>query len=722
MAASNVIREYLVRLGFNFSTSSLNKAMSELNTAKNKATSIVTSISKNIGTSFTSISSAIVAANAAVAGFVVNIAKADLETQTAANRMYMNADAYRTMEQAATALGYSMNNLTDIALSPELTAQFKELVQLGQQTAAPVKLNEQLKEVRSILFEFNRLKVIVQNGMRQVASELLDILDEDLKRIKTNLNAFVNRIQDQLPKISRGIAGLLVHVLRAGNMLLNVIRFVGQLSNKVFEFLNKFPGAVKIAGAALIGIFIALNPVLAAATAGIGGLMVLIDDYMGYKQGANSFFGDKWKDFENIGREISESLGNVFTFAYQKAGPLFTFLLAEADNLFEFSSNRIVKIIDQVSPYIKSMFGTVLNTAKGILPFLLDAIGTLSKLLDQAILDLLPSLTDLFNTFVSTTGNLISKLAETIKPVAEELIPTLTEVLTQLIDGVFVPVIEGLGKIAETLIPILGDIAVKVGNTLNQTIMPILTRITDIVIPLIVDLVTFLGPYISNILDGVFFVINNIIGPIIIDLLDSISYVVEIFKQMGIDFDALMRPLFGLMGDASDGMLATFKEIVEIFEPILMPITKLAEIGEAAKRHGQKVRNFLGGRGFQTNEELGRTDEDRRAKNALTYKKYNTTPQADTTNIIPDLTSTTKYYGNIIANMPAVDLTSEDFKKYGLSEEINNYDNKRTTNTNNNRVTQNITVNNATMSNPFGAAANMANNIIKSMMLSPVTR
>lgn len=847
--AGNIIEEYLVRLGFSFDSASLNTALTNIANAKNRASSSVTAISKSVGAAFTGISTSIAGANIALGKFVTNMAKAELETETAANRMYMNVEAFDQVNTAAKALGYSLNDLSDIALSPELTNQFATLVQDMQSVGDQTHYRDNMREVRSLIFEFTRLKLMIQLGAREVVTDLIDMIGGDLEQVRRTLQSFVNGIQDKLPKISRRIAEVLTHVVRAGNMLLNVIKFVGQLSNKVFDFLRQFPGAVKVAGAALLAVFAALNPAVTAAVAGVGSLMIAIDDYMTYKQGGNSVLGEKWDEIAAKLSGVTAILGEIFAYIYEASAPLFKTISNGISGLLgyaqegindvitgaanktgaigsgitksitrgvEASKPKIAELTERLqhvfSDDVPAIFKGIVNTLEGateilitgmpgaiallgslitaasgtlsgiasgvgriiqenkeilgnllntlfnsasqiidtislslnkILPALSEGLSLIIGTLGENLTNILPTLSAGFSKIVTALGNGLtaiipvlseglSRILNAFSPVIEKTInivaDTLSDVITyvtplinkciEMISATIEQIAPILEEIVNTVVPVIGDVFKTVASIFTNTLLPIAMQIVEIVAPVLNFIVQTVAPYVQRACEILEYVFNEVIGPLIKDALTSVQTIVGKLKENAEFLNMVLRPLFGFLGTTTDGMLGTFKKIVKVLEPILMPLTTIAKWGDNVQGLGEKVGNAIRGDGFKTNEELGKTAKKDNTNYSNQTAFYTATNTAKVNNA--PFAQAIELMASAQKNTVLGGIKSEDLKKLGTT---NNNDNKRITNTNNNTVNQRITINNSgTASNALSAATNAAQGIIKSMALSPVVR
>ena len=212
MALRNVIKEYLVSLGFSLDSNSLTRALDSINLSEGRLSSVTSKFTSSLAKGVTAILTFVSAAVVGVGKLVTSVADADMVAQNAANAMYMNAGAYTLMEDAVTSLGYSMNELNTIARNPELTNRFAELVELGKNTAAPQELRSLLKQVRDVTFEFDKMQVIMRNGIRQIVYYFLKYLGGDLGDMQQSLANFNKKLQENLPKIANAIAKVLSEI------------------------------------------------------------------------------------------------------------------------------------------------------------------------------------------------------------------------------------------------------------------------------------------------------------------------------------------------------------------------------------------------------------------------------------------------------------------------------------------------------------------------------
>ena len=341
MALRNVMKEYLVSLGFNIDRNKLSDALDVVKLGEGKISSLVSKMSTSLGKGTAGIVTMIASAVVAVGKFTTSVAEADMATQNAANSMWMNVDAYRVTQNAVESLGYSMNELSTIARNPELTNRFSELVELGKQTAAPKELDSMLKKVRDVTFEFDKMLVIAKNGIRQIVYYFLKYLGVDLDNMQNKLASVNKFLQENLPKIAAAIAKVLYYIYRVGKAIGYVISLGAKLIGGIYNFMKKFPSTFKVFIGIISAILLAINPVLTIILAGLSAIILLIDDYMTWQRGGKSYFGDSWKKVEDFIEKAKDKFEWLFEkiewavdYIIDSLGPFFEWLFDAFDSAF----------------------------------------------------------------------------------------------------------------------------------------------------------------------------------------------------------------------------------------------------------------------------------------------------------------------------------------------------------------------------------------------------
>ena len=360
MALRNVMKEYLVSLGFNIDRNKLSDALDVVKLGEGKISSLVSKMSTSLGKGTAGIVTMIASAVVAVGKFTTSVAEADMATQNAANSMWMNVDAYRVTQNAVESLGYSMNELSTIARNPELTNRFSELVELGKQTAAPKELDSMLKKVRDVTFEFDKMQVIAKNGIRQIVYYFLKYLGVDLDNMQNKLASVNKFLQENLPKIAAAIAKVLYYIYRVGKAIGYVISLGAKLIGGIYNFMKKFPSTFKVFIGIISAILLAINPVLTIILAGLSAIILLIDDYMTWQRGGKSYFGDSWKKVEDFIEKAKDKFEWLFEkiewavdYIIDSLKPFFSWLYDIFSDMFGWLKDIFDWFDEKVLPYVK---------------------------------------------------------------------------------------------------------------------------------------------------------------------------------------------------------------------------------------------------------------------------------------------------------------------------------------------------------------------------------
>ena len=288
----NVIREYLVSLGWHVDQTSFNAAKRSLgDTTKLVSTFADTSIVKYAAAGV-AVTGFVGTAVAALYQFTVGLANAELKNEMFARKMWMSNDAALSYKNTLDALGVSVQ---DLYLSPELMNKFIDLRKQASNMELPGgNFENAMKGVRDITFEFQRFKLEASYAVYWVGYYLTQYLAGPMSGIQGGLKGINDTITQNMPQWTKKIASFLAdayRMLHAGSLTLKeILYYFGQLTPAAKAFM-----AVLAAGA--LGF---LNPVTLMAGA-FAGLLLLIDDYDTWVKGGKSAWGDTWKDLTENG-------------------------------------------------------------------------------------------------------------------------------------------------------------------------------------------------------------------------------------------------------------------------------------------------------------------------------------------------------------------------------------------------------------------------------------
>lgn len=216
MANSDILKEYLVALGFQIDRNEFAQFEDVLRQTAAQASSAASGTTA----AWIKASGAILGSLAAVEGSLVGLmrhtAMADLNYQVFARRMFMSTDAARELKIATDELGYS---LEDIIWGPkELKERFAELIDVQKQMTAEMGgtggFERQMRYLRDINFEFTKFRVEMQWFGMFLARDLSKALFGDETKLLEKLREWNKWFVENMPRLSEFLAQRLAPVMR----------------------------------------------------------------------------------------------------------------------------------------------------------------------------------------------------------------------------------------------------------------------------------------------------------------------------------------------------------------------------------------------------------------------------------------------------------------------------------------------------------------------------
>lgn len=308
---SDTLKEYLVKIGIDIPMAEIQKFNHHMESFDKGVFGLV----KRLNNFLSGWKAVIVASTAAakkIASFTFETAKADLETQKLAKHMYLTNDSAKTLNRTLDAMGLQFHDLQDVALSPELFNQYRELVKLGKELTGGEEISNSLQKVREVGFEFTKLKMTLSYLGERVAYYISKVLDSPTgKAFMNGLKSFNNFLKNNLDSIARKIAAVLGYIVR---MALRVSQIIGSgwnLIKRGYEWLeDKLHGF----GKTLVAVMTAVGVALMMGPVGkffllLQAILLVIDDYMTYKEGG--IYAIPWhKTLEEFSLDLGEAILN----------------------------------------------------------------------------------------------------------------------------------------------------------------------------------------------------------------------------------------------------------------------------------------------------------------------------------------------------------------------------------------------------------------------------
>ena len=289
-----VLEEYLVKLGIQFDNNALKKAKGSIDDFKKNLEGM---ISKNVyATAAANFIGVVGAVTIEITKMVNQVAKADMQYQLLAQRMFMSVQATKAFTLASETMG---NSLQEIAWNVELRERYFDLVDMVNKLEVPQESRDMLKQVRGIGHEFDRLKLAGKLSLEWLAVHILNLNKGGVAELKSQLRSFTETIFEKIPIWTKQLAEFLDVPIK---LALTVIRFLGDVKDvavpvlstiwnwliKIWDMMAPWSKQLVILSGLLIAVFSPVLGPIAAVTVALTAFFLLLEDFYAYCDGRKS--------------------------------------------------------------------------------------------------------------------------------------------------------------------------------------------------------------------------------------------------------------------------------------------------------------------------------------------------------------------------------------------------------------------------------------------------
>ncbi|EHL08974.1 hypothetical protein HMPREF0322_00397 [Desulfitobacterium hafniense DP7] len=287
----NILKEYLVSVGFKVDDASLAAARKAMGSADKAVSGFTDSAVSNFAKAGAGMAAFFATAQLGIAKYVTGLAKADLQNDIFARKMWTTTENAKAYQTALSALDVS---LEDLYFSPELMGKYQQLRQEGLNMMVPTdEYKEQMQIIRSVIFEFQRLKQIGSYATQWIGYYLTKYLEGPLGDIKEKFGSLNEMLQEKMPIWTKHIAQVLSWFVRLGSAA----------------------WSIKDGLLAAVAVFAAFKLVnmgpLGALIIGLTTLLLLVDDYKTYSEGGESLFSGFWRGFDDAGVNVKKFMDQL---------------------------------------------------------------------------------------------------------------------------------------------------------------------------------------------------------------------------------------------------------------------------------------------------------------------------------------------------------------------------------------------------------------------------
>jgi hypothetical protein len=301
------IKSYLVSLGFHVDKQSFNEVNKVMEGADKAVLKFAGGAVKEFATAAVAVEAFVAAAVVGIAKFVGDLAQADLANEKLARQMWTSKDNAAAFNNTLKAMGAS---LQDLYLSPELMRNFQTLRDQASNMRPPAEFNDQMKMIRSIQFEFTRLKLEATYALQWIGYYFVKYMGGPIKDIKLTLKEINDVIIKTMPSWTKVVAQVMSWF---GQMGVTTVRAVKDVI-RVFDDIGRgIPKNMKLIGAAVaaLGLIISSGPI-GMIMAAIGGIILLLDDFYTYLNGGDSMFGPFWAKLQNVFKDLKQGVNDFW--------------------------------------------------------------------------------------------------------------------------------------------------------------------------------------------------------------------------------------------------------------------------------------------------------------------------------------------------------------------------------------------------------------------------
>lgn len=184
-------------------------------------------------------------AAAVILKFMTNMGRADMQVQMFARRMLTTVENARSLKAVMAAMNVnSLEELQDVALNPELRAQFLQLRKDASALSLTREQQEGFKNIRTLTFAFQRLQVVMDYFWQTLGAELGQALDGPLKDMSKAIASFAGFVRSDMPGLVHGLASIVGIVFKLVSLLIKVaaigyrLPFIGGVLREIGSNLN----------------------------------------------------------------------------------------------------------------------------------------------------------------------------------------------------------------------------------------------------------------------------------------------------------------------------------------------------------------------------------------------------------------------------------------------------------------------------------------------------
>ena len=465
--------------------------------------------------------------------------------------MAMFKESPGTLRMMADSLGVSIETLQDMVSKGQVSA--KTLKNVFEQNAGGIEAR-----FAGLDYSISDALLNVRNQWGLFVDEMnstLGITETIAKVIVSGFNQVMKvlrRMQDGFMKLANKIGGVQ-----------KLMKLLTIAAGAVFAALNagKILTFIKAVATGLTQV----NVKMLAAVTVIIILALLIEDLINFMSGNDSLMGELFDKFGVDGDAVRQTIQDILDtakgllpvildFAKIIGGKLLDGIKQLLPHIIDFAKDVLPEIIDLV----KKIIGVLINVASKIFPDILSAIEKILPVLIDFISDILPVIIDLILELIPIITDIIDEILPVIIDLIKELIPVILEIISSIL-----PVIITLIK---QLLPVILKVI--------KTVLPALTSLIKKLIPLAMDIIKKILPVVIKLIEKLIPVITTVIEDILPVIISLIEKLLPIILDV---IDAVLPMVISLIDTLIESIMPIVDEILPLLTTLLDTLTPIIE-------------------------------------------------------------------------------------------------------------------------------------------------
>lgn len=359
---------------------------------------------------------------------------------------------------------------------------------------------------------WTEISTVVKDFFNTLTSSVDGTIFESLFQGITNFfKAITNNDPAAWTAIGEAVGRFVAKAVLITPILLGVIG----AGKKVFSLVSGITSVVK----PLFGL-IAANPVVAIIVGVVAALAILYAKSETFR----NLVGQVIDKFRELGEYALNTFGPVLYEAFNALQGVLPSLIDAFGRIFEAVGpivEQIGSLVIQLLPPLSQVIGSIITTVIQLLPTVIEVITTIANVIGM-VLEIAGELFSLIVPFIVDVVDMLANLVSDLLPVLADL---LSNVLGAVMNGVNL-ILPMLKRIFEALMPIVQTI-LDIAKMIISRLIPIVKSVVSIVSNVIKAVIDVIMPIITVVMQIVETIIQ-VLSPIVDTILEAVGFIIDV--------------------------------------------------------------------------------------------------------------------------------------------------------------------------------------------------